>query len=80
MADKADVIRKKIVATKEGGAITGEERLREFMDDLYGGILTYEGKPTATLLARTAPPARAGRRAGRVRSLPEVRCGAVNAS
>ena len=49
MADKADVIRKKIVATKEGGAITGEERLREFMDDLYGGILTYEGKPTATL-------------------------------
>jgi hypothetical protein len=53
VADKADVIRKKIVATKEGGAITGEERLREYMDDLYGGILTYEGKPTATLLART---------------------------
>jgi len=53
VADKADVLRKKIVATKEGGAITGEERLREFMDDLYGGILSYEGKPTATLLART---------------------------
>jgi photosystem II stability/assembly factor-like uncharacterized protein len=53
VADKADVLRKKIVATKEGGAITGEERLREFMDDLYGGILSYEGKPAATLLART---------------------------
>jgi hypothetical protein len=23
------------------------------MDDLYGGILSYEGKPAATLLART---------------------------
>ncbi len=53
VADKADLLRKKIVATKEGGAITGEERLREFMDDLYGGILSYEGKPTATLMART---------------------------
>jgi photosystem II stability/assembly factor-like uncharacterized protein len=41
----ADSIRKKIVATKEGGAITGEERLREHMDSLYGAILSYEGRP-----------------------------------
>jgi hypothetical protein len=33
------------VATKEGGAITGEERLREHTDQLYGAILSYEGKP-----------------------------------
>jgi photosystem II stability/assembly factor-like uncharacterized protein len=52
-AEKADALRKKIVATKEGGFITGEERLREYMDDLYGGILGYEGKPAATLVART---------------------------
>ena len=38
-------MRKKIVATTEGGAITGEERLREHTDQLYGAILSYEGKP-----------------------------------
>jgi photosystem II stability/assembly factor-like uncharacterized protein len=48
---KAEAIRKKIVATKEGGAITGELRLREYADDLYGGILAYEGRPTDTLVA-----------------------------
>jgi photosystem II stability/assembly factor-like uncharacterized protein len=53
VADKADAIRKKIVATKEGGAITGEQRLREHMDDLYGELLSYEGKPGDYMLART---------------------------
>jgi hypothetical protein len=42
---KVDAVRKKIVATTEGGAITGEERLREHTDQLYGAILGYEGKP-----------------------------------
>ena len=42
---KIDSVRKKIVATTEGGAITGEERLREHTDQLYGAILSYEGKP-----------------------------------
>src|SRR6185503_6723164 len=51
---KADAIRKKIVATKEGGAITGEQRLREHMDDLYGEIIGYEGKPGDYMVARTA--------------------------
>jgi photosystem II stability/assembly factor-like uncharacterized protein len=54
LADKADTIRKQIVATKEGGAITGEERLREHMDQLYGALMSYEGKPAATLIAYTA--------------------------
>ncbi len=53
LSAKADSIRKEIVATKEGGAITGEERLREHMDGLYGGIMAYEGKPAATLVAYT---------------------------
>jgi len=43
--DKVDNVRKQIVATKEGGAITGEERLREHTDQLYGALLSYEGKP-----------------------------------
>ncbi len=35
----------KIVATKEGGAITGEERIREHLDILYGALTSWEGKP-----------------------------------
>jgi hypothetical protein len=38
--------KKLIVATKEGGAITGEERLREHADILYGALLAWEGRPT----------------------------------
>jgi hypothetical protein len=48
---KVDGVRKKIVATTEGGAITGEERLREHTDQLYGAILSYEGKPAAYQVA-----------------------------
>jgi photosystem II stability/assembly factor-like uncharacterized protein len=50
---KVDGVRKKIVATTEGGAITGEERLREHTDQLYGAILSYEGKPGDYQIART---------------------------
>jgi photosystem II stability/assembly factor-like uncharacterized protein len=53
LSDKADVVRKEIVATKEGGAITGEERLREHTDNLYGSIMSYEGRPAAYLIERT---------------------------
>ncbi len=49
----ADEIKRKIVATKEGGAITGEERLREHTDTLYGFLLQYEGKPATYQLERT---------------------------
>jgi hypothetical protein len=52
-SSELDLMRKKIVATKEGGAITGEERLRENLADLYSNVLNYEGKPTAAQLART---------------------------
>lgn len=41
-----DDLRRKIVATKEGGAITGEERLREFLANLYGDVNGYEGRPS----------------------------------
>ena len=42
---QVDELRRKIVATKEGGAITGEERLRENLADLYGNVISYEGRP-----------------------------------
>ncbi|MGA2595952.1 MAG: hypothetical protein ABSH09_02960 [Bryobacteraceae bacterium] len=52
LADDSDKIRIKIVATKEGGAITGEERLREYLGGLYGDVNQYEGRPTDSQVAR----------------------------
>lgn len=49
---KADALRKEIVATTEGGAITGEERLREHTDEIYGAINSDEGRPTNYQVAR----------------------------
>ncbi len=49
---QVDEIRKKIVATKEGGAITGEERLRDFLSDLYGNVVGYEGRPSQMQVER----------------------------
>jgi hypothetical protein len=53
-----DTLRKKIVATKEGGMITGEERLRENLADLYGSVVYYEGRPSQTQVERTDAIAR----------------------
>jgi hypothetical protein len=54
LSAKVDVLRKEIVATKEGGAITGEERLREHTDQLYGAIQPYEGSPASYQITRIA--------------------------
>ena len=53
LATSADGLRSEIVATKEGGAITGEERLREYVATVYGNVSSYEGRPTADQVART---------------------------
>jgi photosystem II stability/assembly factor-like uncharacterized protein len=47
---KLDGLRKQIVATTEGGAITGEERLREHTDQLYGAIINWDGPPSTYAL------------------------------
>jgi len=52
LASKVDEIRKKIVATKEGGAITGEERIREKAANLYAVLVFYEGRPGDYYVAR----------------------------
>ena len=52
-SNDVDTLRRKIVATKEGGMITGEERLRENLTDLYGNVLFYEGRPSQTEVERT---------------------------
>ncbi|HEX8719107.1 MAG TPA: hypothetical protein VF736_00565 [Pyrinomonadaceae bacterium] len=57
-SERADELRKKIVATKEGGAITGEERLREFLTELYASVIFYEGRPAQTQFERSDALAR----------------------
>jgi hypothetical protein len=54
LADESGKLRSKIVATKEGGAITGEERIREHLGEVYGDVNGYEGRPTAEQTARAA--------------------------
>jgi len=53
-----DAMRKKIVATKEGGMITGEERLRENLTDLYSSIIFYDGGPSQAQIERADAVAR----------------------
>lgn len=52
LAAKCDDLRSKIVATKEGGMITGEERIREHLGQLYGTVNNYEGRPAEYQAAR----------------------------
>jgi len=54
LIDKAQDQRKLIVATREGGAITGEIRIRENTDDVYGALMSYEGAPAPYQLERVA--------------------------
>jgi len=52
IAIRCDQLRSKIVATKEGGMITGEERIRELLGQLYGTVNGYEGRPSQYQAAR----------------------------
>jgi photosystem II stability/assembly factor-like uncharacterized protein len=52
LLDKIDAAKKLIVATTEGGAITGEERIREHLDQLYGALDRWEGRPAKYKLDR----------------------------
>jgi hypothetical protein len=53
LAAESDKLRSKIVTTKEGGMITGEERIRELLGQLYAAVTGYDGKPTDYQVART---------------------------
>ena len=52
LSTNLDSLRSRIVATKEGGAITGEERIRELLGSLYGSVNGYEGRPADYQVAR----------------------------
>ena len=49
---KIETFRATLVSVKEGGGITGERKLREYIGELYGGVNGYEGKPTQQQLDR----------------------------
>jgi hypothetical protein len=51
---RLEALRKLVVATKEGGAVTGEERLREHLDHAYGALLSFEGRPAGYQVERVA--------------------------
>ena len=53
LAGECDTRRSKIVATKEGGMITGEERIRELLGQLYYAVTGYDGRPADYEVART---------------------------
>jgi hypothetical protein len=52
LLDKIDAAKKQIVATTEGGAITGEQRIREHLDEIYGTLNGWEGRPAKYQLDR----------------------------
>src|SRR5215467_3291265 len=53
LSTNVDHLRTKIVATKEGGMITGEERIRELLGRLYGSVNGFEGRPSEYQAARS---------------------------
>lgn len=50
-ASKLDEQYKTLVATREGGWLSGEEQLREQIGMLYGAVNGYDGRPTSSQLA-----------------------------
>jgi photosystem II stability/assembly factor-like uncharacterized protein len=58
LSEQSDSLRSKIVATKEGGAVTGEQRIREYTTEVYGDVNQYDGKPTDDQVARADAMAR----------------------
>ena len=52
LADELDAFRKDVVATSEAGMLSGEEELREQLGGLYGAVVGYDGRPTASQIQR----------------------------
>ena len=50
-AAKLDTTYKTLVATREGGWLSGEEQLRERIGSLYGAVNSFDGRPTGSQMA-----------------------------
>ena len=79
VAGQLDAFHASLVATSEGGWLSGEEQLREKLGTLYGGINGYEGRPTQAQVAQVKVMAgRLDRAAGRLDGIAEKDLAAVN--
>jgi hypothetical protein len=50
LAKEAEAFRATLVATREGGWLSGEEQIREKLGKVYGAVNGYEGRPTQAQL------------------------------
>jgi hypothetical protein len=53
LAQKLEDFRSSLVSVKEGGMITGEKKLREYLGELYGAVNGYSGRPTQSQIEST---------------------------
>ena len=51
-ADGLDELRSKVVSTAESGWLSGDEKLRENLGNLFGEIVRYEGRPSTSQITR----------------------------
>jgi len=54
LATSLEAFGKAIVATSDAGMLSGEEKLREKMGNLYGAVNQYDGRPTDSQIKRMA--------------------------
>jgi hypothetical protein len=50
---EVDDLRKTLVSTSKAGWISGDEKLREKLANVYGAVTTYDGRPTQSQIDRT---------------------------
>jgi photosystem II stability/assembly factor-like uncharacterized protein len=53
-AERLEQFRTTLVSTSEAGWLSGDEKLREELGNLYGGVNSYTGRPTRSQLDRLA--------------------------
>ena len=51
LGDKAEDLRKELVSTSEAGWLSGDEKLRENLGNLFGSISGYDGRPSGSQMA-----------------------------
>ncbi|MEZ5330911.1 MAG: glycosyl hydrolase [Thermoanaerobaculia bacterium] len=54
LAGEAEALRASLVSTSEAGWLSGDEKLREKLTDVFGAVAGYDGRPTESQLAQTA--------------------------
>jgi photosystem II stability/assembly factor-like uncharacterized protein len=53
-AEEVDALRASLVSTSAAGWLSGDEKLREKLTDVFGAVAGYDGRPTDSQLGQTA--------------------------